>query len=89
MAGTEAANVKSGIYLEKKKCIYMCVNIYAYIYTCMCIYTFINICFVQKIKYVLFYTKCIKDLRDHGDEGEKNKERLLLLDPSWRNRNRI
>lgn len=32
MAGSEAANVKSGIYLEKKKCIYMCVNIYAYIY---------------------------------------------------------
>lgn len=42
-----------------------------HIYICKCIYTFINICFVQKIKYVLFYTKCTEDLGDHGDEGEK------------------
>lgn len=47
-----------------------------HIYICKCIYTFINICFVQKIKYVLFYTKCTEDLGDHGDEGEKNGERL-------------
>lgn len=47
-----------------------------HIYTCMCIYAFINICFVQKIKYVLFYTECTKHLGGRGDEGEENEERL-------------
>lgn len=75
MAGTEMANVKSGIYLEKKKCIYTCVW-YICIYILVCIYIYISICFVQKIKYVLFYTKCTKHLGGHGDEGEKNTECL-------------
>lgn len=51
----------------------MCV-IYMHIYLYVYIYIFISICFVQKIKYVLFYTKCTKHLGGRGDEGEKNTE---------------